>query len=93
MIIVTAVSVFRVYGSRPEKPDLIIPHQGFLIDPVQGCELADRKQFFVFIHGANLSQLQEIFTINDTVTVLFMIQYTKRKYKAWRRCFDGCRAH
>ena len=40
---VVPVAVFRVDGGGLEQADLVIPHQGLLVDVVQGRELADGK--------------------------------------------------
>ena len=50
MVIVTAVSVFGMNGGRLKQPDLVIPHQGFFINPVHGRKLADGEKLVFFIH-------------------------------------------
>ena len=50
MVVIIAVPIFRVDRRRPEQADLIIPHQGFFVDPMQGRKLADGKQSAFFIH-------------------------------------------
>ncbi len=43
VIIITAVSIFRMDGSRFEEAGLIIPHQRFFVYAVKRCELPDGK--------------------------------------------------
>ena len=78
MVIIATVSVFRVNDSRFEQPDLIIPHKGFLIDAVHGCELADCEKFVILIHSYLIIIY---FCIDRTVTVRSIISFTGNKYK------------